>query len=204
MSLNETLKERRRALGLSQEKVAEQLGVSRQAVTKWEAGQSVPSPENLLALARLYETSLDELTEQTVEKKGGPNPILRSNLTLLAIGCQATALNVCVQVSYTMVDGVLQPERGFMGVKLTVLLLCSLWMAWNQRYEKDLARRRKNARIELLYCLLQAAVALGTVRSGLYFPGALLILALVLGYVLVINPRYMNRQLVRSKERKKA
>lgn len=63
MSLNETLKERRRALGLSQEKVAEQLGVSRQAVTKWEAGQSVPSPENLLALARLYETSLDELTE---------------------------------------------------------------------------------------------------------------------------------------------
>ena len=178
--------------------------MSRQAVTKWEAGQSVPSPENLLALARLYETSLDELTEQTVEKKRGPNPILRSNLTLLAIGCQATALNVCVQVSYTMVDGVLQPERGFMGVKLTVLLLCSLWMAWNQRYEKDLAQRRKNARIELLYCLLQAAVALGTVRSGLYFPGALLILALVLGYILVINPRYMNRQLVRKKEQRKA
>ena len=45
------IREARRNAGLSQEKLAEQIGVSRQAVTKWEAGQAAPSTENLLRLA---------------------------------------------------------------------------------------------------------------------------------------------------------
>ena len=70
MSLNETLKERRRALGLSQEKVAEQLGVSRQAVTKWESGQSAPSTENLFRLAELFHTTVDLLL---LPEQAGPS-----------------------------------------------------------------------------------------------------------------------------------
>ena len=45
MSLGERIKALRRRAGLSQEQVAEQVGVSRQAVAKWEAGQSAPSTE---------------------------------------------------------------------------------------------------------------------------------------------------------------
>ena len=51
MTLGETIKEQRTAHGLSQETLAEAMGVSRQAVTKWEAGQSAPSSEKLIALA---------------------------------------------------------------------------------------------------------------------------------------------------------
>ena len=47
--------------GLSQEKIAEMLNVSKQAVTKWEVGQTTPSSDNLIALANLYDVSLDEL-----------------------------------------------------------------------------------------------------------------------------------------------
>ena len=60
-SLGEILKEHRIRCQMTQEFVAEQLGVSRQAVSKWENGTSDPSTSNLLALAKLYGVSPDEL-----------------------------------------------------------------------------------------------------------------------------------------------
>lgn len=53
-SLGEALKEYRQNSGMTQEYVAEALGVSRQAVSKWETGAAEPSTSNLLALAKLY------------------------------------------------------------------------------------------------------------------------------------------------------
>ena len=47
MNLSEQIRQAREAKGLSQEALAEQLGLSRQAVSKWELGASCPSPENL-------------------------------------------------------------------------------------------------------------------------------------------------------------
>ena len=47
MSIAEIIKHAREGLGMTQEDLAEKLGVSRQAVSKWELGASVPSPENL-------------------------------------------------------------------------------------------------------------------------------------------------------------
>lgn len=55
------LLELRRSRGCSQEELAERLGVSRQAVSKWERAESSPDTDNLIALARLYDISLDEL-----------------------------------------------------------------------------------------------------------------------------------------------
>ena len=52
---------RRRALGLSQEQLAEKLGVSRQAVSKWETGESLPDTDKLLSLASALEMTADEL-----------------------------------------------------------------------------------------------------------------------------------------------
>ena len=53
-SLGEVLKKRRTACKMTQEFVAETLGVSRQAVSKWESGASDPSTTNLMALAKQY------------------------------------------------------------------------------------------------------------------------------------------------------
>ena len=60
-SLGETLKTHRTECKMTQEFVAEHLGVSRQAVSKWENGSSDPSTSNLLALAKLYGVSPEEL-----------------------------------------------------------------------------------------------------------------------------------------------
>ena len=51
----------RRARGWSQEELAVRLGVSRQAVSKWERAETSPDTDNLIALARLYGVSLDQL-----------------------------------------------------------------------------------------------------------------------------------------------
>lgn len=60
-SLGENLKALRTKNNMTQEMLAERLGVSRQAVSKWENGESEPSTANLLALAKLYGISVDEL-----------------------------------------------------------------------------------------------------------------------------------------------
>lgn len=62
MSLGENIRARRKQLKLSQEYVADQLGISRQAVAKWEAGKSEPSAANLAELAALFEMNLSDLT----------------------------------------------------------------------------------------------------------------------------------------------
>ena len=60
-TLGETLKEHRLRCQMTQEFVAESVGVSRQAVSKWERGDSDPSTSNLLALAKLFGISAEEL-----------------------------------------------------------------------------------------------------------------------------------------------
>ena len=63
-SLGEALKENRVRCQMTQEFVAEHLGVSRQAVSKWENGSSDPSTSNLLALAKLYGVDATELLRE--------------------------------------------------------------------------------------------------------------------------------------------
>jgi len=60
-SLGEAIREQRSRCRMTQEFVAESLGVSRQAVSKWESGTSDPSTSNLLALAELFGVSAEEL-----------------------------------------------------------------------------------------------------------------------------------------------
>ena len=60
-SLGETLRDHRTRCQMTQEYVAESVGVSRQAVSKWEKGLSSPSTANLIALAKLYGVSVEEL-----------------------------------------------------------------------------------------------------------------------------------------------
>jgi len=61
VEIAERLARRRKEAGLSQEELALKLGVSRQAVSKWERSESSPDTNNLIALAKLYEVSLDDL-----------------------------------------------------------------------------------------------------------------------------------------------
>lgn len=87
MSLGENIRTRREALKLSQEYVAEYLGVSRQAVSKWETGKSEPTAANLVGLSELLEIGLSELVE---DKKAAPDPPPKRSQTTF---CRQTLLN---------------------------------------------------------------------------------------------------------------
>lgn len=64
-SLGEVLKQHRTNCKMTQEFVAETLGVSRQAVSKWESGTSDPSTTNLMALAELYGVAAEDLLRES-------------------------------------------------------------------------------------------------------------------------------------------
>lgn len=73
MSLGNNLYNARRKKGLSQETVADTLGISRQTVSKWETDETLPNVFQAKEMARLYELSLDDLMEydadvQEIEK----------------------------------------------------------------------------------------------------------------------------------------
>ena len=68
-SLSEILRENRVRCKMTQEFVAETLGVSRQAVSKWENGTADPSTSNLIALAKLYGISAEDILHSAANPK---------------------------------------------------------------------------------------------------------------------------------------
>lgn len=69
MTFAEKLKSIRKQAGMSQEKLAEKIGVSRQAVTKWETDAGIPDIENIRAISDLFDISIDELLGKEKEEK---------------------------------------------------------------------------------------------------------------------------------------
>ena len=70
IKIADRLVELRKKNGLSQEQLADKLGLSRQAVSKWERAEASPDTDNLICLAKLYGVSLDDLldTDQSIEE----------------------------------------------------------------------------------------------------------------------------------------
>ena len=68
MKLSDNIKAIRKENNLSQEQFAEQVGVSRQAVSKWESGQSYPEMDKVLLICKLYNYNIDELMNENVKE----------------------------------------------------------------------------------------------------------------------------------------
>ena len=68
MKLEEKLVSLRKKKGLTQMNVAEVLDVSRQAISRWESGNAIPSTENLKSLSKLYEVPVDYLLKEEREE----------------------------------------------------------------------------------------------------------------------------------------
>ncbi len=123
MTLGQRIKTLRKQAGLSQEKVAEFTGVSRQAVTKWENGKSAPSTENLFKLAELFGTTVDLLLPRTdiaappTGEGSGPAPersffpgwqaVLKKRTTAaLAVGAAYLLLNLAGRLAGAALEDV--------------------------------------------------------------------------------------------------
>ena len=67
----EKLTIQRKKSGMSQEQLAERLGITRQSVSKWEAGSSMPEISKLIALSELFQVSLDYLLKDYLDEDKG-------------------------------------------------------------------------------------------------------------------------------------
>lgn len=89
MSLGKTIKEKRENLHMTQEELAEKLEVSRQAVSKWESGLSVPAQGNLQELCKLLDLTLpeDEDTAESAPRRSAPRLLWIACITGWAVAC---------------------------------------------------------------------------------------------------------------------
>lgn len=66
MNISNRIRELRKAKGSSQEELAQYLGVSRQAISKWESEQSLPDIDKIISLSNFFEVSTDYLLKGTL------------------------------------------------------------------------------------------------------------------------------------------
>lgn len=78
MDFGDKLKQYRINEGLSQEQLAEKIGVSRQAITKWETKRGLPDVENMIILAELFKLTLDELVLSEVRRQENKPAVFES------------------------------------------------------------------------------------------------------------------------------
>ncbi len=117
MDMGKRIAKFRQEKGISQEKLAEMLDISRQAVTKWESGKSNPDTENLLRLAEIFGCSLDELCG--FEKEEKPEPKIHPGGHIFA------AVSVLIVTAYCVIGGI---TGNFDGEVLILLLILALPM----------------------------------------------------------------------------
>ena len=88
MSFNDKLQKLRKEKKYSQEELADMLDVTRQSVSKWESGQTYPEMDKLLAICKIFNCSLDELTNDEIkeiaqDKKNNFNSLIDSSLDFI-------------------------------------------------------------------------------------------------------------------------
>ena len=95
MKLSEKIVNLRKARNISQEELAEQLGVSRQAVSRWEVGSALPDASNILQLSKLFGVSADYLLNDDYKGKA-PAPIKSKTVSSIAGTFVRKIISLCI------------------------------------------------------------------------------------------------------------
>lgn len=114
MTLGEKIQQLRKAAGISQEQLAEQLDVSRQSISKWELNDAVPEISKIIMLSELFSVSTDELLKNSNTQNLGETSTNKSSSTLEQIA-NMNAANKQVNLGFkTIVAGLILLVLEFM------------------------------------------------------------------------------------------
>lgn len=119
--LHENLKNYRIQKGLSQEQVALQVHVTRQTVSKWEKGLSVPDAETLIKLSETFNVSVSKLIGETVEEK---------NISLGEVAEQLATLNQTLAISIQKKELAKKKVLHAISIALAILFVCAIYDSW--------------------------------------------------------------------------
>lgn len=123
MEIGTKLKSARKKCGLTQEKAAEAVGVSRQTISNWENEKSYPDIVSVIRLSSLYSVSLDELLkgdEDMIEHLEESTNVVNSNKKLIV----AALANILLLIVFAIFSGVI-PENRFFLVGIFALSIVS-------------------------------------------------------------------------------
>ena len=123
MEIGTKLKSARKKCGLTQEKAAEAVGVSRQTISNWENEKSYPDIVSVIRLSSLYSVSLDELLkgdEDMIEHLEESTDVVNSNKKLIT----AALANILLLIVFAIFSGVI-PENRFFLVGIFALSIVS-------------------------------------------------------------------------------
>lgn len=191
MTLGERLQNLLKGNMLSQEKVAELVGVSRQAVSKQETDLSYPDTKNLIRLSEIFNVSTDEITGSILncEKK----PALEKSPKINHKVFQPIAAYTGFMIAFHIRTN----DHGFYVFMSVLIFIAGTLMAWNLWREPDKQRRFKNVLIELGYSFVAYTIMpFGTGVIGSVYSGIVLI-ACCIFYLKVITPKYLKRMIFR-------
>lgn len=176
MTMAEKILALRKKAGLSQEELAEKLGVSRQAVSRWEMGSAFPDAPNILGLSRLFKVSTDYLLYDEYENIQPPCKtgagIENASAYMGAVFAGAVGLSAAVLVFQLINAAYYQSEvLCLVGTMLSVLLAAGFEMIYRVLGPQDPAGPARRARF------YTAAVWMGS-----YFPLRLALTCAAHGY----------------------
>ena len=129
MTIHETLRQLRQSSGLTQEQVAQQIGLTRQALSSYESGRTRPDSETLMALAEIYGTDLEGLLYgQEKQRKAARRIKMAAGITaglLALLTLISSALLWAANRFFPMTEGQVSPQD--MVILETRLKLSSAW-----------------------------------------------------------------------------
>ena len=132
MNLSKEILFQRKKRGLSQEELAQQLHVSRQSVSKWEAGQSLPELDKIVLLSEIFEVSCDYLLKEKVEvtpkleavvKKRRLTPLFWIGFIMILVGLFAIIILWILSIVYPIYT---------LGYSMNVIQAFLLYLNYNE------------------------------------------------------------------------
>lgn len=142
MSLEARIKNLRKQSGMSQESMGERIGVSRQAITKWENGTGVPDVSNLIAIAELFQVSLDELLSGEKRERKQSDYLFESRTEYDLDGVKDFDINLGGAHTVTM--------NSYEGEKVQVSLLSNVLQGIQEDYKVKIDDNRRCIDIDLV------------------------------------------------------
>ena len=157
MKLPEKIVTLRKGRGLSQEALAEQLGVSRQAVSRWEQGSAQPDAGNLFQLSRLFQVSADYLLDDALDQPPQPaaspaaDPLRKRRLAGILLAAAGLLGNLVIYIlsrAVAVMVPVITYEQGVTWYNWSSNHTGHSWKFFIQTYDLEL--------LTALFCLLLA------------------------------------------------
>ena len=129
MTFNEKLLSLRRKSGLSQEELAEKLSVSRQAVSRWENGETLPDAQNLLVLSDIFGVSVDSLLrdEKQIGKEENDKPVHTVSTVNISTQNNSCGFSRILQIIHRALPPVFMGVSGYLA-KDSIPVMAIFWL----------------------------------------------------------------------------